>query len=76
MVSAGTGRRQEGRNERKKDGTKHGIEGGKIRDSEMEISVTRGVICDADAARQTAAAAAAATVEVLSIALRLACSTG
>ena len=45
---------------------------GKIRDSEMEISVTRGVICDPDTARQTVAT----TVEVLSIALRLGCFTG
>ena len=53
---------------------------GEIRDSlppnsEMEISVTRGgVICDPDAARQTDTRRAA-TVEVLSIALRLGCST-
>ena len=49
---------------------------GKIRDSEMEISVTLGggVICDPDAARQTDIRRAA-TVEVLSIALRLGCST-
>ena len=59
------------REERKKDGTKHGKRG-KIRDSEMEISVTRGVICDPDTARQTVAT----TVEVLSIALRLGCFTG